>query len=271
MCSCVWLFREFVLQVAKNSVMRRGQKPVSERQVLLLLQREEQQQQQVRALRQQLLQQQFQQQLQQAQRAANGDWDEDCCSPLQAMDFEQLKMENQTLNEKLVLRQEEAKKLQSLTKKAAQLITHWREKLAFEERRNAAAAAELQQLEQQLASERQLAALLQRERAGCRLANERLKSRAELVNSELLAADWEATQEKLRDTKAQIAALRERYAQLTSFVADSVRQRDRRKSRLTAAASKLLLRHLNSTETSFLQTQESSESSEVTAAAAGQC
>ncbi|KAL8450202.1 hypothetical protein Emag_003356 [Eimeria magna] len=246
---CRQAFAEFVLQVAKNSFLRQGGKPVSEQQVKKLLQLGEEKQQSINSLRRELLQFQYQQELQQAQSFEKAQWEEEQCAPLEAMDFEQLKMENQTLNERLVERQEEARKLQAITRNTVQLLTHWREKLAFQEKRNAEAATQLAALDAELAQQREVAAQLKRERAECRQQNERIKSQTDVINSELLAADWEATQEKLRETEAQIATLQRRHSKLTTFVATSVRQRDRRTTRLTVEASKLLLRHLKSLPT----------------------
>ena len=109
-----------MLQVAKNAVMQKGGKPVSEQQVLKLLQLEEDEQQIVNRLRADLLRTEYELELKVELHKCKGRWQADECDSLQAMDFEQLKMENQTLNEKLVERQEEALKLQNIAKKSAQ-------------------------------------------------------------------------------------------------------------------------------------------------------
>ncbi|KAL8433286.1 hypothetical protein ACSSS7_003970 [Eimeria intestinalis] len=224
---CREAFSEFVIQVAKNSFMQQGGKRVSEQQVKKLLQLGEEKQQSINSLRRELLLFQYQQELQQAQSFAKAQWEDEQYTPLEAMDFEQLKMENQTLNERLVERQEEARKLQAISRSSVQLAA----------------------LDAELAQQREVAAQLKRERAECRQQNERIKCQTDVINSELLAADWEATQEKLRETDAQIASLQRKHSKLTSFVATSVRQRDRRTTRLTLEASKLLMRHLKTLTT----------------------
>lgn len=93
-----------------------------EQQVQKLLQQEQEKLETINSLRRQLLQVQYQQELQRAQHARGAAWKEaEECNPLQAMDFEQLKMENQTLNERLVERQEEAQKLLAITRNSAQV------------------------------------------------------------------------------------------------------------------------------------------------------
>ncbi|KAL8444511.1 hypothetical protein Emed_006208 [Eimeria media] len=179
---CRQAFAEFVLQVAKNSFMRHGGKPVSEQQVKKLLQLGEEKQQSINSLRRELLMFQYHQELQQAQSFDKAQWEDEQYTPLEAMDFEQLKMENQTLNERLVERQEEARKLQAIMRNSVQLAA----------------------LDAELAQQREVAAQLKRERAECRQQNERIKCQTDVINSELLAADWEATQEKLRETDYQV-------------------------------------------------------------------
>ncbi|KAL8270611.1 hypothetical protein Esti_005473 [Eimeria stiedai] len=246
---CREAFANFVIQVAKNSFMQHGGRPVSEQQVKKLLQLGEEKQQSINSLRRELMLFHYQQELQQAQSFHKAQWEEEQYTPLEAMDLEQLKMENQTLNERLVERQEEARKLQAITRNSVQLLTHWREKLAFQEKRNVEAAAQLAALDAELAQQREVAAHLKRQRAECRQQNERIKCQTDLLDSELLAANWEATQEKLRETEAQIASLRRKHSKLTTFVATSVMQRDRKTTRLTSEASKLLMRHLKTLPT----------------------
>lgn len=112
---------DFVLQVAKNSFMRNGGKPVPEQQARKLLQLEEERLQSISSLRRQLLLIKYQQGLKANQCSDSGRWQEEKCKPLEAMDFEQLKMENQTLNERLVERQEEAQKLQATARNSIQV------------------------------------------------------------------------------------------------------------------------------------------------------
>merc|ERR1712072_611260 len=75
---------------------------------------------------------------------------------LHVIDFEQLKIENQTLNEKIEERHEELHKLRKKTISTVQVITHMREKLQFIAREYQSLKAELARLDQELASQRDL-------------------------------------------------------------------------------------------------------------------
>ena len=55
---------------------------------------------------------------------------------LHLIDFEQLKIENQTLNEKIEERNEELHKLRKKTITTVQIVTHMREKLQFIQQEN---------------------------------------------------------------------------------------------------------------------------------------
>ena len=86
----------------------------------------------------------------------------------------------------------------------SQLITHWRENLAFQEKRNAEAAAQLAELDEQLSKQREKAAQLKRERTECKIQNEKVKCQTDIANSELLSADWQATEAKLKETAVEV-------------------------------------------------------------------
>ena len=56
---------------------------------------------------------------------------EELSNELHLIDFEQLKIENQTLNEKIEERNEELLKLRKKTTSTVQVLTHLKEKLQF--------------------------------------------------------------------------------------------------------------------------------------------
>ena len=62
---------------------------------------------------------------------------------LHLIDFEQLKIENQTLNEKIEERNEELHKLRKKTTTTVQVLTHIKEKLQFEKAQNEVLKQEL--------------------------------------------------------------------------------------------------------------------------------
>lgn len=61
---------------------------------------------------------------------------EELAEGLHLIDFEQLKIENQTLNEKIEERNEELHKLKKKNTTTIQILTHTREKLGFVQTEN---------------------------------------------------------------------------------------------------------------------------------------
>merc|ERR1711964_753705 len=130
------------------------------------------------------------------------------------IDFEQLKIENQTLNEKIEERHEELHKLRKKTVITVQVITHMREKLQLIARENAKLKAELARLDQELASQRDLVAKTKHERDDFRADNAKLRQQTGILNSDLLAKDYESRQALVRDMKQQIVELKQRQRKL---------------------------------------------------------
>merc|ERR1719352_2283080 len=133
---------------------------------------------------------------------------------LHVIDFEQLKIENQTLNEKIEERHEELHKLRKKTVIMVQVITHMREKLQFIARENAKLKAELARLDQELASQRDLVAKTKHERDDFRADNAKLRQQTGILNSDSLAKDFETLQALVRDMKQNIAEKKQRHGKL---------------------------------------------------------
>eukprot|EP00913_Durusdinium_trenchii_P018066 g16976.t1 len=96
---------------------------------------------------------------------------------LHVIDFEQLKIENQQLNEKIEERNEELHKLRKKTIVTVQIITHMREKA-------------LQQLDQDLGAQRDLVTKTKHERDEHRQEYASLKQQTGIMNSEHLTKDF---------------------------------------------------------------------------------
>merc|ERR1712070_749746 len=69
---------------------------------------------------------------------------------LHLIDFEQLKIENQTLNEKIEERNEELHKFRKKTTTTVQVLTHIKEKLQFVQAENQVLQKELETLDDQM-------------------------------------------------------------------------------------------------------------------------
>merc|ERR1712014_223815 len=103
---------------------------------------------------------------------------------LHVIDFEQLKIENQTLNEKIEERNEELHKLRKKTITTVQIITHMREKLQFCTAENSVLKADLSALEQELVQKRDLVGQIKRERDESKQENVRLGQQSGIVSSD---------------------------------------------------------------------------------------
>merc|ERR1740130_2172557 len=93
---------------------------------------------------------------------------------LHLIDFEQLKIENQTLNEKIEERNEELHKFRKKTTTTVQVLTHIKEKLQIVQAENQVLQKELAALDAKMSKERESLTQLKHERDSLRLENERL-------------------------------------------------------------------------------------------------
>merc|ERR1719421_1204191 len=137
---------------------------------------------------------------------------------LHVIDFEQLKIENQTLNEKIEERNEELHKLRKKTIITVQVITHMREKVQFIQQENQVLRADLSQLDTELASQRDLVAKTKHERDDYRSENAKLRQQTGIINSELLTKDYEERTSHIKKLKEELAVLRGKHKKLMKFI-----------------------------------------------------
>ena len=93
------------------------------------------------------------------------------------IDFEQLKIDNQSLNEKIEERNEELLKLRKKTTSTVQVLTHLKEKLQFVQAENQVLKAELTGLEAELGQHRDAVTKVKFQRDQLRQENAKLKAR----------------------------------------------------------------------------------------------
>lgn len=102
---------------------------------------------------------------------------------LHMIDFEQLKIENQTLNEKIEERNEELAKLKRKKTATVQVLTHIREKLKFVENQNGMVKNNLGDIEQKIMAQRSVLTSAKHDRDFVRDDNSELKRKQVLVIS----------------------------------------------------------------------------------------
>ncbi|KAF1789600.1 protein of unknown function DUF4201 [Phytophthora cactorum] len=133
---------------------------------------------------------------------------------LHLIDFEQLKIENQTLNEKIEERNEELHKLRKKTTSTVQVLTHIKEKLQFVLAENQMLKRDSQELEEALTANRDQLAHKKKDRDATRQLAARLKSKDGFAKSELLIEDFDKRETDLVDLERRRAELIQRHTYL---------------------------------------------------------
>jgi predicted nucleic acid-binding Zn-ribbon protein len=135
---------------------------------------------------------------------------------LHMIDFEQLKIENQSLGEKIEERGEELANLKRKKSNNVQLLSHVREKLVFVEKMNSKIRAELDVVEAQITQMRTDLGCAKRERETMRHENKVLTHKQGFSSNDLLIEDFDSTKYKLSDIRSSIRDLKNKYSVLAS-------------------------------------------------------
>lgn len=130
---------------------------------------------------------------------------------LHMIDFEQLKIENQTLNEKIEERNEELAKLKRKKTTTVQILTHIREKLRFVEQANHNLRDKVAKLDDVITNFRNEVTLDKLERDSIRTENKEWKAKQGFATSDLLLVDFEKRKQRTEELQAAIIELKNRY------------------------------------------------------------
>ncbi|KAE8999895.1 hypothetical protein PF011_g14428 [Phytophthora fragariae] len=204
-------FLEFKREVARNAENLRTGKPIAKRVIAQFEAAELRKDQEVEKVRLKHINlrthlKKLEQQLHAKEQLAEG---------LHLIDFEQLKIENQTLNEKIEERNEELHKLRKKTTSTVQVLTHIKEKLQFVLAESQMLKRDSQELEEALTANRDQLAHKKKDRDATRQLAARLKSKEGFAKSELLIEDFEKRENDLVDLERRRAELIQRHALLT--------------------------------------------------------
>ncbi|EGV91606.1 Coiled-coil domain-containing protein 96 [Cricetulus griseus] len=140
---------------------------------------------------------------------------EDLAEGLLLIDFEQLKIENQTFNEKVEERNEELLKLRNKVTSNVQIITHVKEKLSFIDMENSCKKAQLLEIEAQVALGRDLLTKTKQTRDSLRIDNIKLNQKSGLLGKESLLRDLEEKVDKTEFLNKRLESLKRHHAGLT--------------------------------------------------------
>lgn len=137
---------------------------------------------------------------------------------LHLIDFEQLKIENQTLNEKIEERNEELHKLRKKITNTVVILSHTREKLKYVDKQNMSHNEKLETLHHQLNSEKTALSNMKKEREGLQKENQKLKQQTGIVNKKSLKTDYDNREEEIRSLSERIIGLEEYHSRLTKII-----------------------------------------------------
>lgn len=134
------------------------------------------------------------------------------------IDFEQLKIENQTWNEKIEERNEELAKLKRKKTSTVQVLTHIREKIRFIENENDNQRAILSETEREIVDNRNRLTSCKRDRDTAKDTNVDLKGQRGFATSDLLIMDFEQRKAVMDNLTLTLKDLRDRQLTLTGQV-----------------------------------------------------
>lgn len=139
---------------------------------------------------------------------------------LHLIDFEQLKIENQTLNEKIEERQEELHKLRKKTTETVQVLTHIKEKLAFVQVESQSLKHELATAEDLVTQRRDKLTRTKTHRDHVRVEYGQKRRAQGFANSNLLVADFEQRKDDIVELERKL----EGYKSRLEFLQQKIKQ-----------------------------------------------
>ncbi|XP_071107060.1 cilia- and flagella-associated protein 184-like [Haliotis cracherodii] len=204
-------FMDFRKQVALNAINSRSGKPIPPKDIEQYLSNANRKEGEVVTVRLENIKlknklKKKEQQLKSKEELAEG---------LHLIDFEQLKIENQTYNEKIEERNEELLKLRKKITSTVQVLTHLKEKLQFVYAENHVQKGNLKDVEAYVAQRRDILSRTKQARDSLRIDNQRLRQNCGLLGNEPLLRDFEERKDESDDLKDQLESLRMQHAELT--------------------------------------------------------
>jgi len=200
-------FKAFKLEILNKAVNSRTGKPLSKRVIKQFEQAEQRREEDLEKVR--LRNITLRTTLKKLERTLRAR--EQLAEGLHMIDFEQLKVENQTLNEKIEERNEELAKLKRKKTVTVQVLTHVREKLYFMTNSNRVARDELDSLEVDLGGVRNKVTDLKKDRDSLKKDLKSLSLQRGFAASDLLLVDFDKRKRSLDNIKAAIQEYQDRY------------------------------------------------------------
>ncbi|XP_038639519.1 coiled-coil domain-containing protein 96 [Scyliorhinus canicula] len=140
---------------------------------------------------------------------------EELAGGLNLIDYEQLKIENQSYSEKIEERNEEVTKMRKKVAVTIGVMTHIKEKLEYVEAENMEKKTQLMDLEAVVAQKREILTKTKQARDRVRTANFKLKEKCGLLCNKVLLRDFEENVDTSDRLRQRLEVLKRRHADLT--------------------------------------------------------
>ncbi|XP_060705532.1 coiled-coil domain-containing protein 96 [Hemiscyllium ocellatum] len=140
---------------------------------------------------------------------------EELAGGLNLIDYEQLKIENQSYGEKIEERNEEVTKMRKKIAVTVGIMTHIKEKLEYVEAENVEKKNQLMDLEAVVAQKREILTKTKQARDRVRAANFKLKEKCGLLCNKVLLRDYEDNVDTSDRLQQKLEVLKRQHADLT--------------------------------------------------------
>merc|ERR1712098_101805 len=140
---------------------------------------------------------------------------------LHLIDFEQLKIENQTLNEKIEERNEELHKLMKKIVTTVETLTHTKEKLQHVEKMNVDLKNKKTLKDEECNKYRTQLTDIKKRKDDLRKHNATLRQETGIVNSKNLKQDFDSMQVRIVDLQEKFGEMKEKHTALVKFINDA--------------------------------------------------
>jgi hypothetical protein len=134
------------------------------------------------------------------------------------IDFEQLKIENTNLNEKIEERNEDLLKLRKKATTTIHVLTHVKEKMEFVKNENAQLQKQVAQFEEELCTLRDRLASSKRERDVFTHDNQKMKEKMPMIGSEDLLLDYEVRKKEIENCRIEVVDLTNKHHELMQWI-----------------------------------------------------
>uniref|UniRef100_A0A7S1KZ52 CCDC113/CCDC96 coiled-coil domain-containing protein n=1 Tax=Neobodo designis TaxID=312471 RepID=A0A7S1KZ52_NEODS len=217
------VFRAFLKEQASQAVFPRNNKPIPQRKIDEFLAREEQMYNEIHAERVTGIKlrnkcERLAKALKKKEKQNDG---------MHLIDFEQLKIENTNLNERIEERNEDLLKLRKKATTTIHVLTHVKEKLEFVKAENTQLQRQVTELEELLAALRDKLTQTKKDRDLFVNENLRMKEKMPMIGSEDLLLDYELRKKQIEDLRIEVVNLNNTHHELMQWISSHQAQLDK--------------------------------------------